>query len=238
MEARLMDESLVNKSNKWAEKVRVFKPELQKWQLAVRATLVEAGVTPDNGFIYDLIIGTKLAATLFDENGTRHTDAELLQYANPKGLSVLLHATIDALFIVSLNRSSCFIVSCLIMSCPTCYDSPTLRTLQPIRDFFPKMGGFIFEKINGPLSMGVLRIETLNPADNPSVTFNYFNEPEDLQKCVNGIRTILEVVESKAFSNYKYANMFVKDILDLNMKLPVHGSYNTRPTACKCKYQE
>ncbi|KAI3694353.1 hypothetical protein L1987_77318 [Smallanthus sonchifolius] len=88
--------------------------------------------------------------------------------------------------------------------------------------FFPQMGGFIFVKPDGPLSMGELRIENSNPADNPSVTFNYFKEPEDLQKCVDGIRTILKVVETKAFSNYKYANMTVKDILDLNMKLPMN----------------
>ena len=41
------------------------------------------------------------------------------------------------------------------------------------------MGGFLFEKINGPLSMGELKIDNRNPADTPSVTFNYFKEPKD-----------------------------------------------------------
>ncbi|KAI3829334.1 hypothetical protein L1987_03454 [Smallanthus sonchifolius] len=91
-----------------------------------------------------------------------------------------------------------------------------------------EMGGFIIEKANGPLSEGELKIENLNPADNPLVTFNYFKEPEDLRKCVKGIRTIFKAVETKAYLDYKYANMTVKDIFDLNMKLqaylPVRGN--------------
>lgn len=95
MEAGLMDESLVNRSYEWTEKVMVFKPVLQKWQSALHAALVEAGVTPDNGFSYDHIIGTKVGGTIFDENGTRHTAADLLQYANPNGIVILLHATVE-----------------------------------------------------------------------------------------------------------------------------------------------
>nr|GEW91591.1 protein HOTHEAD-like [Tanacetum cinerariifolium] len=82
------------------------------------------------------------------------------------------------------------------------------------------MGGFIVEKINGTLSKGELTIETRNPADNPAINFNYFSEPEDLQKCVKGIETILNVIDSEAFSKYKFANMTKQDILDLNINLP------------------
>lgn len=84
------------------------------------------------------------------------------------------------------------------------------------------MGGFFIQKINGPLSTGELKIEYLNPTDNPSVTFNYFKDPKDLQKCVYGIKTILKAIDSKAFLIYKYANMTSKDILDLNLKLPMN----------------
>ncbi|GKD00144.1 glucose-methanol-choline oxidoreductase, FAD/NAD(P)-binding domain protein, partial [Tanacetum coccineum] len=80
--------------------------------------------------------------------------------------------------------------------------------------------GFTPEKINGPKSKGELKIENLNPADNPSVSFNYFAEPKDLEKCVKGLETIIEFVNSEAFSNYKLANMTNQDILDLNIKLP------------------
>lgn len=93
------------------------------------------------------------------------------------------------------------------------------------------MGGLISEKVNGPLSKGELTIVTRNPADNPAITFNYFSEPEDLQKCVKGIETILKVIDSEAFSKYKFANMTKQDIIDLNIKLPynlnVHSNTST-----------
>ncbi|KAI3829331.1 hypothetical protein L1987_03451 [Smallanthus sonchifolius] len=89
--------------------------------------------------------------------------------------------------------------------------------------YIEEAGGFNFIFANPSAYQGFSpQIENLNPADNPSVTFNYFKEPKDLQKCVSGIKIILRAAESKAFSNYKYANMTVKDILDLNLKLPVN----------------
>ncbi|KAK9072309.1 hypothetical protein SSX86_008742 [Deinandra increscens subsp. villosa] len=314
-EARLTDENLVLESYKWAEKVMVFKPVVQKWQSALRAALLESGITPDNGFAYDHVIGTKVGGTLFDENGTRHTAADLLQYANPKGLSVLLHANVHKILFKTKGRSRPLAYGVVfedsfgnkhmaylnggkkdeIILSAGALASPQLLMLSGIgpkeqldahrikvvlhqpfigkgmadnpmnsifvpspvavepsivqivgitrfgsyieqsggfnfifsnpsayQGFSPQMGGFFIEKINGPLSMGELKIENLNPSDNPSVTFNYFKEPKDLQKCIYGIKTILNAVESKAFSNYKYANMTVKDILDLNLKLPVN----------------
>ncbi|KAI5569935.1 hypothetical protein BDE02_12G111500 [Populus trichocarpa] len=61
-------------------------------------------------------------------------------------------------------------------------------------------GGVILDKIIGPVSTGELKLRTTNPHDNPSVKFNYFKEPEDLNRCVQGMRTIIEVVNSRAFS--------------------------------------
>nr|GEU65117.1 oxygen-dependent choline dehydrogenase, FAD/NAD(P)-binding domain protein [Tanacetum cinerariifolium] len=55
-EARLMDENLVQESYKWTERVMVFEPVVQEWPSAVRAALLEAGVTPDNGITQDTTI--------------------------------------------------------------------------------------------------------------------------------------------------------------------------------------
>ncbi|XP_076928976.1 protein HOTHEAD-like [Bidens hawaiensis] len=314
-EAGLKDENLVNESYEWTEKVMVFKPVVQKWQSALRAALVESGVTPYNGFTNDHVIGTKVSGTLFDENGKRHTSADLLQYANPKGLSVLLHATVQKILFKTKGRTRPLaygvvfedslgnkhmaylkggdddeiILSAGALASPQLLmlsgigpkeeldaykikvvlpqpfvgkgmaDNPMNSifipspiTVEPsivqvvgvtkfgsyIEDaggfdfiftkpsayqrFSPQMGGFFIEKINGPLSMGELKIKNLNPTDNPSVTFNYFKDPKDLQKCVYGIKTILKAIQSKPFAIYKYGNMTSKDILDVNLILPVN----------------
>ncbi|KAG6499949.1 hypothetical protein ZIOFF_039763 [Zingiber officinale] len=44
-------------------------------------------------------------------------------------------------------------------------------------------GGVVGEKLARPLSRGYLRLKNLDPEGNPSVTYNYFTEPEDLRTC-------------------------------------------------------
>ncbi|XP_076928977.1 protein HOTHEAD-like [Bidens hawaiensis] len=264
----------------------VVNSRARKWQSAVQAALVESGVTPYNGFTNDHVTGTKVSGTLFDENGKRHTAADLLQYANPKGLSVLLHATVQKILFKTKGRTRPLAYGVVfedslgnkhmaylkggdndeIILSAGALASPQLLMLsgigpkeqldghrikvvlqQPLVEkdmadnpmnsifvaspiavepsiihvvgFSPLMGGFFIEKISGPSSMGELKIENLNPSDNPSVTFNYFKDPKDLHKCVYGIKTILKAIQSKAFLIYKYANMTSKDILDLHLKL-------------------
>ncbi|XP_024983632.1 protein HOTHEAD-like [Cynara cardunculus var. scolymus] len=314
-EARLMDDDLIGKSYGWVEKVMVFKPVMGRWQSAMRGALIEAGVTPDNGFSYDHIIGTKVTGTIFDQNGTRHTAADLLRYANPKGLSLLLHATVHKILFKTNGKSKPtaygvvfqdslgnkhraylkgdqkdeIILSAGSLGSPQLLmlsgigpkdqldahkikvvhqhpfvgqgmaDNPlsTIFVPSPIpvepsgvqvvgitrfgsyiegassvnfifaspsdyQGFSYEVGGFIFEKINGPISHGELKLQNLDPSANPSVTFNYYKEPKDLQKCVGGVKTILTAVESKAFSKFKYRNMTAQDILDLNAKLPTN----------------
>ncbi|KAL9998190.1 putative glucose-methanol-choline oxidoreductase, FAD/NAD(P)-binding domain superfamily [Helianthus debilis subsp. tardiflorus] len=324
MEAGLTDEDLIQDSYEWTEKVMAFDQDVQNWQSAVKAGLVEAGVTPDNGFTYDHLVGTKVGGAIFDKNGTRHTAADLLQYANPEGLSLFLHATVHKILFkhkgnskpraygvifehtlgkkhvayLKRRKNNEIILSAGALGSPQLLmlsgigpkhqldalniniileqpfvgqdiaDNPLnalfipspigverslvqvvgitpfgsyieavggfnaiFVNLSDYQGYTPEKGGFIYEKINGPLSKGHLTIVNRNPSDNPSVTFNYFTEPEDLQKCVKGIETIVKTVNSEAFSNYKLANMTDRDILDLNMKIPynfiAHGNIST-----------
>lgn len=83
-------------------------------------------------------------------------------------------------------------------------------------------GGFILEKITGPMSTGHLELRSRNPKDNPSVTFNYFQDPEDLRKCVEGISTIERVIDSKAFASFKYDSMSFESLLNLTLSAPVN----------------
>ncbi|KAL8154230.1 hypothetical protein V2J09_011990 [Rumex salicifolius] len=64
--------------------------------------------------------------------------------------------------------------------------------------------GLILEKTMGPKSKGHLRLTSRDPNENPSVTFNYFQEPEDLIRCVKGMETIVKVINSNSFAGFRY----------------------------------
>ncbi|CAN8244601.1 unnamed protein product [Cochlearia groenlandica] len=85
--------------------------------------------------------------------------------------------------------------------------------------------GMMGQKVNRPASRGHMELRNTNPNDNPSVTFNYYQEPEDLNKCVEGLNTIIKVINSKAFSKYKYIGVNARELLNLILGLPT----NLRP---------
>ncbi|KAF8027421.1 hypothetical protein BT93_E0351 [Corymbia citriodora subsp. variegata] len=345
------DGKLVNESYAWVERLVAFQPKMRQWQTAVRDGLLEIGIVPDNGFTYDHIPGTKVGGSIFDESGQRHTAADLLEYANPRGIAVLLHAYVHRILfkrrgtVRPVARGVVFrdsagakhraylrrgprnevIVSAGALGSPQLLmlsglgpkahlqahnislvldqpmvgqgmsDNPMnavfIPSPKPVevsliqvvgitqfgsfieaasgenfggsvssKDygmFSPKIGqlatvppkqrtpealakaiedmksldssafqgGFILEKITGPLSTGHMELRSRNPKDNPSVTFNYFQDPDDLRKCVEGILTIERVIDSKAFAAFKYDSMTFESLLNLTLSAPV----NLRP---------
>jgi fatty acid omega-hydroxy dehydrogenase len=89
------DEDLVNKSFPWVEEKIVQWPKVAPWQAALRDGLIQAGVSPFNGYTYDHVCGTKVGGTIFDDTGYRHTAADLLAAGEPSNLKVLLHASVQ-----------------------------------------------------------------------------------------------------------------------------------------------
>ncbi|CAN8253363.1 unnamed protein product [Cochlearia groenlandica] len=98
------------------------------------------------------------------------------------------------------------------------------KSMNPLLNATTK-AGLILQKIAGPVSRGYLELRNTNPNDNPLVRFNYYQEPEDLKKCVEGITTIIKVINSKAFSKYKYPDATITGLLDLILSVPT----NLRP---------
>ncbi|KAK8569495.1 hypothetical protein V6N13_046546 [Hibiscus sabdariffa] len=64
-------------------------------------------------------------------------------------------------------------------------------------------GGLIIQKTGRPRSTGYVELRSTNPNEAPKVTFNYFKDPEDLSKCVQGMQTILNVVNSNSFRRFR-----------------------------------
>eukprot|EP00268_Persea_americana_P007321 TRINITY_DN12711_c0_g1_i5.p1 TRINITY_DN12711_c0_g1~~TRINITY_DN12711_c0_g1_i5.p1 ORF type:complete len:578 (+),score=76.90 TRINITY_DN12711_c0_g1_i5:584-2317(+) len=335
-----LDLDLVNKSYQWAEKVVAFEPPMLQWQSAVRDGLLEVGLLPNNGYTFDHIYGTKVGGTIFDKDNHRHTAADLLEYANPSGLTVLLHATVQRILFKTQGKSrqaahgvifkdaagnkhraylskekgketmSEIIVSAGALGSPQLLmlsgigpaqhleslgikvlldqpmvgqgmsDNPmnfifvpspspveislvqvvgitrlgtyieaisgvdlaayfgisspfqTSQLSTPTKERTPEAtksaleaikslqeagldAGIIVEKTAGPLSTGYLKLRNRNPDDNPMVTFNYFKEPEDLQRCVDGLKIIEGVIKSKAFSKFRFPSIPMGALLNM-----------------------
>ncbi|VFQ92597.1 unnamed protein product [Cuscuta campestris] len=89
------DPHLVNQSYMWVERKLTFRPKtLLQWQAAVKDGLVEAGVVPYNGGTYEHLVGTKIGNSIFDENGYRHSAADLLEYADDTKITLYYHALV------------------------------------------------------------------------------------------------------------------------------------------------
>lgn len=67
--------------------------------------------------------------------------------------------------------------------------------------------GVVLGKIATPTSRGSLKLISSDVHDNPSVRFNYFAETPDLYSCVEGVRVMLELVNSKAMENITYPQL-------------------------------
>ncbi|XP_004486827.1 protein HOTHEAD [Cicer arietinum] len=347
------DAKLVKKSYNWVEKQIVHRPTFSHWQRALKEGLLDAGVSPFNGFTYEHKYGTKVGGTIFDRFGRRHTAAELLASSNPHKLTVLTYATVQNIVfdttgkrakaigvifkdengkqhkaILGNDRKSEVIVSSgaigtpqmLLLSgigpkeelkkmnIPVVLDNhfvgkgmvdnpmntifvplkkavkqslietvgitnkgvyieascgfgqskdsihchhgmlsaeigqlstipPKQRTAEAVKAFVKNKkdipveafkGGFILSKVASPWSTGNLKLINTNVEDNPAVTFNYFNHPYDLQRCVEGIRLATKVVQSQHFTNLtlsdretaeQFLNMTVKANINL---IPKH----------------
>ncbi|KAJ0985481.1 hypothetical protein J5N97_003837 [Dioscorea zingiberensis] len=359
------DFEVVNESYPWVEKQIVQWPKLAPWQTALRNGLLQAGISPFNGYTYDHIKGTKIGGTIFNKHGFRRTAADLLLAGNPKNLQVLLHATVQKILFNTTGTSTltetvvfqlkahfldddlyslvshfqmkhemhfvhlmalipeptpCTIGSpqLLLLSgigpkndlkkqgitvildnpyvgkglsdnpmnsifIPTkkpveqslietvgitafgsfieassgfgqssesirCHHGimsaelgqlstipPSQRSLDVIKDYVRTKhelpteafrGGFILEKIDGPLSVGELTLLNTDIDSTPSITFNYFSHPADLQRCVHGIRTIEKIIQTKQFADLAEDD---SDTLEILLNMSVRANVNLIP---------
>ncbi|RLN11330.1 (R)-mandelonitrile lyase-like [Panicum miliaceum] len=306
------DMRLVNASYEWVERQMTFQPTVRGFQAAVRAALLEANVTPWNGFTVDHIAGTKVGATTFDASGRRHSAADLLAFARPSRLRVAIRATVTRIITNPIDpaarhgRSPQPTIAAIgvvyqdrlldqhqaflrpggeVILSAGALGSPQLLLLSgigpasdlsylgiPVSADIPDVGKHMFdnprngisiipsvpidhsliqvvgipsangaasyleaasyivplapalrsagpfigsssplyvtvatimEKVPGPLSEGSLWLSSTNPLESPPLRFNYLSRPEDLARCVLGVRRVAEVLEGRALDGFR-----------------------------------
>ncbi|XP_073054021.1 (R)-mandelonitrile lyase-like [Primulina eburnea] len=318
------DLRVINQSYDWVEKIIVFRPELKNWQSAVRDGMLEAGIDPYNDFRLDHVLGTKIGGSTFDSFGTRHSSADLLNYANPSNIKVVVHASVERVLLAYSSSYSNAKQSAIgvvfrdqmgryhhamvvnggeVLLCAGALGSPQLLLLSgvgprpylaswgiPIAHHSPYVGQFLYdnprngisivppnpldhsliqvvgvtnlgayleaasniipfssparpvfirnpgtsvyltvatlmEKIIGPLSAGSLTLSSTDVRVNPTVRFNYFNNPGDLERCVNGTRKIGDILRSRALDDFKFHEWFgTREFRYVGPELPVDQS--------------
>ncbi|XP_048323360.2 (R)-mandelonitrile lyase-like [Ziziphus jujuba] len=66
----------------------------------------------------------------------------------------------------------------------------------------------IVEKFSGPLSSSSLRLVSfIDVKVSPTVRFNYFEDPEDLARCVRGMRLVGDMLKTDAMEGLKFGDL-------------------------------
>lgn len=84
-------------------------------------------------------------------------------------------------------------------------------------------------KIAQPLSKGELTLKNTNVSDNPSVKFNYFSHPDDLKKCVDGIKVVEKLLKSRHMTNFTQCDKLTEERI-LNMSVEANVNLIPRQT--------
>ncbi|MBA0818007.1 hypothetical protein Gohar_025730, partial [Gossypium harknessii] len=74
---------------------------------------------------------------------------------------------------------------------------------------------FLVQTIFGPISKGYLELQNTNASDNPKLRFNYFQAAVDLRRCVSGMQTVINVVNSDSLSRFRFRNMTTQDLINM-----------------------
>eukprot|EP00897_Mesotaenium_endlicherianum_P008013 jgi/Mesen1/723/ME000011S00061 len=64
--------------------------------------------------------------------------------------------------------------------------------------------GFILSKVYRPLARGEMTLTSTNISDNPLMQYNYYNNPHDIEVCINGSRVLRKILKSRAFAPFRY----------------------------------
>ncbi|XP_060669904.1 (R)-mandelonitrile lyase 3-like [Ziziphus jujuba] len=297
------DMDTAEEAYQWVEDTIVFHLNLSAWQSTFKDGLLEAGVTPDNGFTLQHLVGTKSSGSIFDNEGKRHGAVELLNRGVLENLKVAVEAWVER--IIFSSKASGVSASGVkysdsqgkthtalvrdggeVILSAGAIGSPQLLLLSGVGPFanlssqgisvvlenpdvgnhmadnprnnvnivvpfgldpsIPQVAGitnefnylessssiipfsfpqpfslfpngtsplelsvvFIVDKFAGPLSSGSLwLVSSADVKVSPAVRFNYFEDPEDLARCVRGMRLVGDMLKTSSMQGFKFEDL-------------------------------
>ena len=175
-------------------------------------------------------------------------DAGKHMYDNPRnGISFIPsvpidHSLIQVVGIPSANGTASYLeaASYIVPLAPELRSSsPFLGSSSPLYVTVAT----IMEKVPGPLSEGSLWLSSTNPLESPALRFNYLSRPEDLARCILGVRHVAEVLEGRALDGFRSAvgltnrrgGSVRRDFRIVGTALPVDWKTNDRALANYCQ---
>ncbi|KAH9302454.1 hypothetical protein KI387_014037 [Taxus chinensis] len=66
--------------------------------------------------------------------------------------------------------------------------------------------GLIFAKLAFPLSRGKIQLKSRDPRDNPSVRYNYYSHPLDMQTCMQGVKVMARLSKTASIQQFTFRN--------------------------------
>ncbi|KAI3822175.1 hypothetical protein L1987_09759 [Smallanthus sonchifolius] len=228
---------LVNESYRWVERMVVFHPPLRQCP----QLLMLSGLGPEKhleahniSVVLDLpLVGQRMSDNPMNAvfvPSPRPVEVSLIQVVGITHNRIYIEGASGENFARETKRTRDFgmfspKIGHLSTSPPKQRTKEALNRAKEAMRFLPRsafLGGFILEKIMGPLSSGHLELRSTNSNHNPAVTFNYFQDPGDLEKCVEGIKIIEKVIESRSFSRFRYNHLPITTLLNMTANSPVN----------------
>lgn len=146
---------------------------------------------------------------------------------NPRNtISIIAPKPLSPSYVQIVGITQDYYIETLSAKVPSSLLPPSLaflRTNFPLDVSVATIG----EKIPGPLSSGSLRLSSPDDVrDSPVVRFNYFEDPQDLARCVSGMRKIGDMLKTSSMERFKFSGLggILESFVYFGVPFPVNPS--------------
>ncbi|GLJ22454.1 hypothetical protein SUGI_0422630 [Cryptomeria japonica] len=108
-------------------------------------------------------------------------------------------------------------------------------SISMLNDSSIQYTGSIFEKLAFPLSRGEIKLQNIDPRDNPLVQYNYYSHPLDLNRCVEGVNVIDKLTKTTSIQHFAFHSNGTNTLHFIGEALPDTKKYDHEALAKFCR---